>query len=441
MTLRVLVTDPRDHLPLPGAARGLDERVERDRLEPERGAGDLGGPAGAQQRRGPERREPAVAQCRAEPLGLQDARGAERRVAPAEDPPGRVVRRLAVTGEHYRDGQQQRRRSRRCKRRVSHSNWLRTGINTTATGCRGPPSPGRRTRSEMPLTSLKEILDPAFDERYGVAAINIVNDLSIEAVLAAATELESPVILQTSLKTVKQIGARVLYELVARARRGDAGPGRAAPRPLPRARVGHDLPADRLELGAVRRLAPRHRGEHPPDGGGGRGGARVRRARRGRDRERAWASRTTSAPTRRARSIRSRSRASSSRTTGVYAFAPAVGTAHGLYAGEPNLTPERVTELVALQPIPMVLHGGTGLSPDQFQDCIGRGCAKVNISTALKIAFVDAHREYLDANPDQARPAVAVRARARRGHGDGGRAHPAVRLRRQGRDRRAGAAP
>jgi fructose-bisphosphate aldolase class II len=66
----------------------------------------------------------------------------------------------------------------------------------------------------MPLTSLKEILDPAFEERYGVAAINIVNDLSVEAVLAAATELDSPVILQTSLKTVKQVGAKVLYELI-----------------------------------------------------------------------------------------------------------------------------------------------------------------------------------------------------------------------------------
>jgi fructose-bisphosphate aldolase class II len=85
--------------------------------------------------------------------------------------------------------------------------------------------------------------------------------------------------------------------------------------------------------------------------------------------------------------------------TGVYAFAPAVGTAHGLYADEPDLTPERVTELVELQPIPMVLHGGTGLAPEQFQDCISRGCAKVNISTALKIAFVGAHREYLEANP------------------------------------------
>jgi fructose-bisphosphate aldolase class II len=90
--------------------------------------------------------------------------------------------------------------------------------------------------------------------------------------------------------------------------------------------------------------------------------------------------------------------------TGVYSFAPAVGTAHGLYAKEPRLTPERITELVELQPIPMVLHGGTGLTPEQFQDCISRGCAKVNISTALRIAFFAGHREYLEANPTKQDP-------------------------------------
>jgi fructose/tagatose bisphosphate aldolase len=90
--------------------------------------------------------------------------------------------------------------------------------------------------------------------------------------------------------------------------------------------------------------------------------------------------------------------------TGVYCFAPAIGTAHGLYKNAPELKPQRVTELVALHPIPMVLHGGTGLSEEQFTDLIRRGCAKVNISTALKIAFVDSHREYLDANPGKHDP-------------------------------------
>ena len=95
--------------------------------------------------------------------------------------------------------------------------------------------------------------------------------------------------------------------------------------------------------------------------------------------------------------------------TGVYAFAPAIGTAHGLYAGSPDLTPERVTEMVDKQPIPMVLHGGTGLAVEQFQDLIARGCAKVNISTALKIAFVDSHRDYLEANPGNHDPPALLK--------------------------------
>jgi len=65
----------------------------------------------------------------------------------------------------------------------------------------------------MPVVPISQILDPAFAERYGVAAINIVDDLSLDAVLSAATEFESPLIVQTSLKTVKSIGARPLYSM------------------------------------------------------------------------------------------------------------------------------------------------------------------------------------------------------------------------------------
>ena len=58
----------------------------------------------------------------------------------------------------------------------------------------------------MPVVPMKEILDRALADRYGVAAFNIINDLSIEAVLAAAVEERAPVILQTSVKTVRQYG-------------------------------------------------------------------------------------------------------------------------------------------------------------------------------------------------------------------------------------------
>jgi ketose-bisphosphate aldolase len=255
----------------------------------------------------------------------------------------------------------------------------------------------------MPVVSLREILDPAFADRYGVAAINIVDDLSLDAVLEAAVELESPLIVQTSLKTVKAIGAVVLAKMF-RARADEV--------PVPVAmHLDHcpdrewvsiclaagwnsvlfdgshlDVAENTVQTAEVvieaRGYGADVEGEIESvlgveDGIGSDEAAEIH-------------------------PVEVSARFISE--TGVYAFAPAIGTAHGLYKGSPDLKPERVSELVELHPIPMVLHGGTGLREDQFTDLIARGCAKVNISTALKIAFVEAHREYLDANPGQHDP-------------------------------------
>lgn len=265
----------------------------------------------------------------------------------------------------------------------------------------------------MPVASLREILDRAFAERYGVAAINVVDDLTLDAVISAATDLDAPLIVQTSLKTVKSIGAKPLHAMF-RARAEDA--------PVPVAmhldhcpdrewistclRMGWSsvlFDASHLDVAENTRQtievvaeAESHgaqvEGEIESvlgveDGVGSDDPARIHPVEVS------------------ARFIEA---------TGVYAFAPAIGTAHGLYKAEPKLTPERVSELVAIHPIPMVLHGGTGLTEAQFQDLIARGCAKVNISTALKIAFVGAHRDYLEANPSKSDPpALLAHVRAR----------------------------
>ncbi|MFV0406868.1 MAG: class II fructose-bisphosphate aldolase, partial [Propioniciclava sp.] len=84
------------------------------------------------------------------------------------------------------------------------------------------------------------------------------------------------------------------------------------------------------------------------------------------------------------------------RETGVDVFAPAIGNAHGRYKRAPILDFERVSDLVAAHPIPMALHGGSGLSDAQFQDLIARGCAKVNISTALKERFMQSSLAFLE---------------------------------------------
>jgi fructose-bisphosphate aldolase, class II len=73
----------------------------------------------------------------------------------------------------------------------------------------------------------------------------------------------------------------------------------------------------------------------------------------------------------------------------VAALAPAIGTAHGLYRGTPKIAFDRLAETSRRGDTPLALHGGTGLSPEVFRKCISLGCAKVNISTALKHAFID----------------------------------------------------
>jgi len=76
------------------------------------------------------------------------------------------------------------------------------------------------------------------------------------------------------------------------------------------------------------------------------------------------------------------------------AFAPAIGTAHGLYKGEPKIAFDLLEDIVARTGLPIALHGGTGLSDEVFRKCIALGCAKVNISTQLKYAFIDGFVDY-----------------------------------------------
>jgi ketose-bisphosphate aldolase len=83
------------------------------------------------------------------------------------------------------------------------------------------------------------------------------------------------------------------------------------------------------------------------------------------------------------------------RKTGIDVFAPAIGNAHGVYRSEPHLDAQRVSDIVAAEPIPIALHGGTGMTDAQFTDLISRGCAKVNISTALKITYMKSNLAFL----------------------------------------------
>ncbi len=86
--------------------------------------------------------------------------------------------------------------------------------------------------------------------------------------------------------------------------------------------------------------------------------------------------------------------------TGVDALAIAIGTAHGAYKTKPKLDLERLREIRAATDVPLVLHGGSGLSDDDFRDVIKNGIAKVNIFTDLLLAGSRAMADGFDAGED-----------------------------------------
>jgi len=76
--------------------------------------------------------------------------------------------------------------------------------------------------------------------------------------------------------------------------------------------------------------------------------------------------------------------------TEVDALAIAIGTAHGAYKSKPKLDLERLAEIAGTIPTPLVLHGGSGLSDDDFKNTIAGGISKVNIFTDINCAASNA---------------------------------------------------
>lgn len=84
--------------------------------------------------------------------------------------------------------------------------------------------------------------------------------------------------------------------------------------------------------------------------------------------------------------------------TGADALAIAVGTVHGVYKKPPKLNFERIAEIRSATGIPLVLHGGSGLSDDDFRKTISAGIAKINIFTDLTLAAKKAMKDGLEAD-------------------------------------------
>ncbi|ASS89533.1 MAG: fructose-bisphosphate aldolase [Bacillaceae bacterium] len=90
--------------------------------------------------------------------------------------------------------------------------------------------------------------------------------------------------------------------------------------------------------------------------------------------------------------------------TGIDCLAPALGSVHGPYKGEPNLGFKEMEEISNRTGVPLVLHGGTGIPTKDIQRAISLGTAKINVNTENQIASAKRVREVLAENPDMYDP-------------------------------------
>lgn len=246
----------------------------------------------------------------------------------------------------------------------------------------------------MGVVPLRDILDRAFGERYGVPAINIFNDLTLEAVLAGAVQANSPVIVQTSVKTVRSIGAPVLASMWRSMTAGIEVPVTLHLDHCPDREVlstclregwnsvlfdASELPVEENQRQTIEVVAEARRFGADVEG-------EIEQITgveddHGSDDEAARQSLDTSL--------------AFIDATGIDVFAPSIGNAHGSYKSAPVLDVQRVSDLVAARGLPIALHGGSGLSDEQFTDLIARGAVKVNISTAMKEAYMKSTLAFL----------------------------------------------
>ena len=247
------------------------------------------------------------------------------------------------------------------------------------------------------LIPFREITRDALRRRYAVGAFNCLSVENVMGAVAAAEELHSPIILQLAEVQFPEAPMELMAPVFLRAARDAKVPvavhldhGRSIETCIRAVREGFtsvmfdgaELPfeenAEQTRL--VVRLAhaagvdvEAELGRVGDTGFGGEGTA------------------AAAAPvvTDREESARFIAR------TGTDALAIAIGNLHGRYTATPRLNISRLREIHARNAVPLVLHGGSGTSEEDFKACIRNGICKINVATAIQIAAAEAVAEYL----------------------------------------------
>lgn len=250
----------------------------------------------------------------------------------------------------------------------------------------------------MPLVTSKKMLLDAQKGGYAVGAFNVENMEMVKAVIAAAEELNAPVMLQTTPSTVKYGSLETYAAIVAAEAKKATVPvclhldhGNSYELAMAAIEAGYssvmiDGSHESLEnnIAITKKVVEdAEKKEIPVEAELGKVGGKE-------DDLEAEADMNTDPIE--AKQFVDRTRVSS--------LAIAIGTAHGFYAGTPVLDKERVSEIKALVSVPLVLHGASGLSNEEIKECVNRGMCKVNFATELRVAYTDAVKRVLEEKPE-----------------------------------------
>lgn len=250
----------------------------------------------------------------------------------------------------------------------------------------------------MAFVTSAEMLRKADKEGYAVGAFNVENMEMVMAVIKACEEQKAPAILQTTPSTVKYAGLDMYYANVAAAAKAASVPialhldhGNSFELAMQALRVGYTsimIDGSKLEFEENIALSKRVADACAPSGIPveaelGKVG--------GKEDDMSCDDPGYTDPDDAVRFVNE---------TGVTSLAVAIGTAHGIYKGEPKLDVERLSRIREVVSIPLVLHGASGVPDEAVKECIRRGISKVNFATELRIAFSDGIKEYLKDDPD-----------------------------------------
>ena len=263
----------------------------------------------------------------------------------------------------------------------------------------------------MAIVNAREMLLKATQQRYSVGAFNVTNIIQMEAVVETAVERNAPLIIQASVAPSKALGPKVInavYRVLAE----------AAPIPIC-LHLDHcpdvsfckecaDAGYTNIMIDASKQVFEEN----------------IKQTKEVVDYVRTLGDITVEGELGTVSGVEDQVKVAEDEAalcdpdqaeqfvteTGVDIFAPAIGTAHGVYKTKnPKLDFDRFEKIFNLfnkdkAAVPLVIHGGTGLQPDVVKKLVALGGCKFNVSTDLKHSLLDATYEYISENRDEYNP-------------------------------------